>query len=136
MITSRRGFLRLLGAGSTAGMAGHWSMVAASRVTAFEPSRQDDGFVRLNSNENAYGPSPRVKELIRSSGGSANRYPLRECRWLLERIAGVNHANPEQVLLGCGSTEILRMAMRPITIMPTSRERMPRSSIGPSMMKG
>jgi len=110
MITSRRGFLRLLGAGSTAGMAGHWSMVAASRVTAFEPSRQDDGFVRLNSNENAYGPSPRVKELIRSSGGSANRYPLRECRWLLERIAGVNHANPEQVLLGCGSTEILRMA--------------------------
>ena len=110
MITSRRGFLRLLGAGSTAGMAMHWPTVAVSRATAFEPCRQDHGFVRLNSNENAYGPSPTVEELIRSSGGSANRYPLRECRWLLERIAGVNHANPEQVLLGCGSTEILRMA--------------------------
>ena len=110
MITSRRGFLRLLGAGSTAGMAMRWPMVAASRATAFEPCRQDHGFVRLNRNENAYGPSPTVEELIRSSGGSANRYPLRECRWLLERIAGVNHTNPEQVLLGCGSTEILRMA--------------------------
>jgi len=110
VITSRRGFLRLLGAGSTAGMAMRWPMVAASRATAFEPCRQDHGFVRLNRNENAYGPSPTVEELIRSSGGSANRYPLRECRWLLERIAGVNHTNPEQVLLGCGSTEILRMA--------------------------
>ncbi len=110
MITSRRGFLRLLGAGTTAGMAMHWPMMAASRATTFEPFRQDDGFIRLNSNENAYGPSPKVEEVIRSSGGSANRYPLGEYRWLLEKIAGVNHVKPEQVLLGCGSTEVLRMA--------------------------
>ena len=111
MITSRRGFLRLLGAGTTAGMAMHWPMMAASRATTFEPSRPDDGFIRLNSNENAYGPSPKVEEVIRSSGGSANRYPFREYRWLLEKIAGANHVKPEQVLLGCGSTEILRMAV-------------------------
>jgi histidinol-phosphate aminotransferase len=87
--------------------------MAASRSTAFEPSQSrqdDDGFIRLNNNENAYGPSPRVEEVIRSSSVSANRYPFRECRGLLEKIAGVNHVKPEQVLLGCGSTEILRMA--------------------------
>ena len=39
-----------------------------------------------------------------------NRYPVREHRSLLEKIAGANHARPEHVLLGCGSTEILRMA--------------------------
>jgi histidinol-phosphate aminotransferase len=100
----------LLGAGTTAGVAMHWPMVAASRATAFEPSTQDDGFIRLNNNENAYGPSPKVEEVIRSSSASANRYPFRESRWLLEKIAGVNHVKPEQVLLGCGSTEILRMA--------------------------
>jgi len=95
-------------------MAMHWPMVAASRSTAFEPSQSrpdDDGFIRLNNNENAYGPSPKVEEVIRSSGGSANRYPFREYRWLLEKIAGANHVKPEQVLLGCGSTEILRMAV-------------------------
>jgi len=112
--TSRRDFLRLLGAGTTAGMAMHWPIMAASRSTAFEPSQSrqdDDGFIRLNNNENAYGPSPKVEEVIRSSGGSANRYPFREYRWLLEKIAGANHVKPEQVLLGCGSTEILRMAV-------------------------
>jgi len=112
--TSRRDFLRLLGAGTTAGMAMHWPIMAASRSTAFEPSQSrqdDDDFIRLNNNENAYGPSPKVEEVIRSSGGSANRYPFREYRWLLEKIAGANHVKPEQVLLGCGSTEILRMAV-------------------------
>jgi histidinol-phosphate aminotransferase len=110
VITSRRGFLRLLGAGTTAGMAMPWPMMAASRAIAFEPPTQDDGYIRLNNNENAYGPSPKVEEVIRSSSVSANRYPLGEYRWLREKIAGVNHVKPEQVLLGCGSTEILRMA--------------------------
>ena len=110
MITSRRGFLRLLGAGTTAGMSMPWPMMAASRAIAFEPPAQDDGFIRLNNNENAYGPSPKVEEAIRLSSAAANRYPLGEYRWLREKIAGVNHVKPEQVLLGCGSTEILRMA--------------------------
>jgi histidinol-phosphate aminotransferase len=91
-------------------MAMPWPMMAASRAIAFEPPTQDDGFIRLNNNENAYGPSRKVEEVIRSSSAGANRYPLREYRWLREEIAGVNHVKPEQVLLGCGSTEILRMA--------------------------
>jgi histidinol-phosphate aminotransferase len=110
VITSRRGFLRLLGAGTTAGIAMPWPIMAASRAIAFEPPAQDDGFIRLNNNENAFGPSPKVEEVIRSSSAGANRYPFREYRWLREKIAGVNHVKPEQVLLGCGSTEILRMA--------------------------
>jgi len=109
--TSRRGFLRLLGAGTTAGVAMHWpTIAAASRATTFEPTRPDDGFIRLNSNENAYGPSPKVAEVIRSASGGANRYPIREYPGLVDKIAGVNHVKPEQVLLGCGSSEILRMA--------------------------
>jgi len=87
----------------------HWPMMFASRATTLEPSMRDDGFIRLDRNENAYGPSPKVEEVIRSSSG-ANRYALKESRWLLEKIASLNHVKSDQVLLGCGSTEILRMA--------------------------
>jgi histidinol-phosphate aminotransferase len=112
MITSRRGFLRTLGAGTAAGVAVHWPLTDHLRTAKFEPFRpgQDDGFIRLNSNENAYGPSPKVVEVLKSSIGSANRYPRMEYNSLAERIAAANRVRPEQVLLGCGSTEILRMA--------------------------
>ena len=96
MTTSRRGFLRLLGAGTTTGMAMHLPIVAASRAIPFEPSWQDDGFIRLNRNENAYGPSPKLEEVVRSSSSIVNRYPVREHRSLLEEIAGANHAKPCQ----------------------------------------
>lgn len=112
MITSRRGFLRSLGAGTAAAISAHWPLTGTPRAAPFELSRpkQDDGFIRLNSNENAYGPSAKVADAIKSSSGSANRYPRLEYDWLVGRIAGVNNVKPEQVLLGCGSTEILRVA--------------------------
>ena len=112
MITSRRGFLRALGAGTAAGVAVPWPLTDHLRTARFEPSRpgQDDGLIRLNSNENAYGPSPKVVEVLKSSVRSANRYPRMEYNSLVERIAAANRVRPEQVLLGCGSTEILRMA--------------------------
>jgi histidinol-phosphate aminotransferase len=112
MITSRRGFLRLLGAGTAAGVAVRWPLTDHLRAGRFEPSRpgQDDGLIRLNSNENTYGPSPKVVEVMKSSIGSANRYPRTEYNSLAERIATASRVKPEQVLLGCGSTEILRMA--------------------------
>ena len=74
MITSRRGFLRSLGAGTSAGMAMPWALTGTLRAATLEPyrTRQDDGFIRLNNNENAYGPSAKVAEVIKSSIGSAN----------------------------------------------------------------
>jgi len=111
MITSRRDFLRSFSTGVAAGMAVHWQPSGIARA-ASEPSRfeQDGELIHLNSNENAYGPSTKVVEAIRSSLGRANRYPRMEYHSLAERIAEFHKVKPEQVLLGCGSTEILRMA--------------------------
>jgi len=108
MTISRRGFV---GFGAAAAVAG-WPLKAVSRDGTFEPFRfkQDDGFIRLNSNENAYGPSPNVVDAIKSAIGAANRYPRMEYAELTERVASVNRVKPEQVLFGCGSTEILRVA--------------------------
>jgi len=112
MITSRRGFLRSLSAGTVAGIAVQWPLTGSSRAAGFDFSRpgQNDGVIQLNSNENAYGPSAKVVEVMNSSIGSANRYPRMEYNSLAERIATASRVKPEQVLLGCGSTEILRMA--------------------------
>jgi histidinol-phosphate aminotransferase len=112
MITSRRGFLRSLGGCAAAGLAGQYPLEAVSRAAIFEPSRfnKDDGLIHLDSNENPYAPSTKVADAIRSSIGNANRYPRMEYKSLLERIAGFHSVKPERVLLGCGSTEILRVA--------------------------
>ena len=111
MITSRRSFVRL-GAGAATAAATRWPFKGVSRGGTFEPFRlkQDDRFTRLNSNENAYGPSENVVDAIKSAIGSANRYPRMEYDALAERIANFHKLKPEQVLFGCGSTEILRMA--------------------------
>lgn len=112
MITSRRSFLHSLGGCSVAGLAIPWPLTGAARAAIFEPSRsnQDERLIRLNSNENAYGPSLKVIDAMKSSIGDANRYARLEYDSLTERIAGFHNVKPEQVLLGCGSTEILRMA--------------------------
>jgi histidinol-phosphate/aromatic aminotransferase/cobyric acid decarboxylase-like protein len=84
MIASRRGFLRSLGGCAAAGLAGQGPLEAVSRAAIFEPYRfnKDDGLIHLDSNENPYAPSTKVADAIRSSIGSANRYPRMEYRWL------------------------------------------------------
>ncbi len=111
MITSRRSFLRF-GAGAASAAAMRWPLAVVSRGGTFELFRlkQDDGFIRLNNNENAYGPSGSVGDAIKSAVAKANRYPRMEYDALAERIANLHKVKPEQILLGCGSTEILRMA--------------------------
>jgi len=111
MITSRRSFVRF-GVGAASAAAMRWPLTGISRGSTFEPFRlkRDDGLIRLNSNENAYGPSTNVVDAITSATRSANRYPRMEYDALVERVAILHNVKPEQVLFGCGSTEILRMA--------------------------
>jgi histidinol-phosphate aminotransferase len=64
----------------------------------------------LNNNENAYGPSKKVADTIQASIGNVNRYLLMKYNSLAEQIAALHSVKTEQILLGCGSTDILRMA--------------------------
>ena len=111
MTSSRRDFLRSLGIGAAAGAAVHWPLGEIPAAYAFETrATQPDGFVRLDSNENAYGPSAKVAEAIRSATALVNRYPFRKYDEVTEKIANFHHVKPEKVLFACGSTEILRVA--------------------------
>jgi histidinol-phosphate aminotransferase len=112
MLSSRRNFFRTLSVGAVASAAAHWPLGEFAHATPFEPARTNDahGAVRLNSNENPYGPPPRAVAVIRSAIASSNRYPFMDYEPLAQRIADFHHVNREQVLFGCGSSEILRVA--------------------------
>lgn len=109
MTVSRRNFLRISAATSA---ALPWSFRNASLAAPLEPPRvdQNDGLIRLNSNENAYGPSPAVSNAIKSAVANSNRYPRMQYGALTAKIAAAHKVKVEQVLLGCGSTEVLRVA--------------------------
>jgi histidinol-phosphate aminotransferase len=111
MISSRRRFLGSLGVGA-AGVALPWAIgeIPAANASVPGPVARSDGFIHLDSNENADGPSARVAEAIRSATGMVNRYPFRKYDEVTEQIARFHRVKPEQVLFACGSTEILRAA--------------------------
>ena len=66
--------------------------------------------VLLYRNENPYGPSERVLAVLRESVASGNRYPRTEYDTLIGKLAAQHNVKPEQIVLGCGSGEILGMA--------------------------
>lgn len=83
---------------------------------AFEPQRSNpkmDGVILLNSNENAYGPLPSMLTAMKDATAQAHRYPNGQA--LIARLAELHKVRPEQIVLGCGSGEILRMCVEAFT---------------------
>src|SRR5438477_12907844 len=111
MALSRRSFFRRIGAGAAAGSVLPWTLETIASALVLEPPRpqEPDGFVHLDSNENAYGPSEKTKEAIRAAIPSANRYPYKHYDELTAKIAALHRVSPDQIVLGCGSTESLRV---------------------------
>ena len=112
MHLSRRNFLRSVSVGAAAATSMRLPLPAWSSATVFEPVRRREpgGPIHLDNNENVYGPSAKTAAAIRAALGSVNRYPFQEYDALVEQIANLHSVKPEQVMLGCGSTEILRLA--------------------------
>ncbi len=67
-------------------------------------------FIKLNTNENPFSPSPRVAEALSGLTDSLRLYPDMEASRLKEAIARVCELNPEQVFCGNGSDEVLAFA--------------------------
>lgn len=71
--------------------------------------------VRLNSNENPYGPSPQALKAMTDAFGLAWRYPDEHADTLIETIAKINGVNRDQIILGDGSGEILKICASAFT---------------------
>ena len=68
------------------------------------------GPVRLNANENPFGPSAAALDAMRAAFGEAARYPDDLDERLRDEIAGSHGVSPAQVVVGAGSGEILKWA--------------------------
>lgn len=73
------------------------------------------GAIRLDSNENPNGPGKAALDAVRAMFSEAPRYPDVQGSDLTQAIARHLKVGPENVLLGCGSGEILRMAVYAFT---------------------
>ena len=87
----------------------YWSPVV-HRLTPYVPGEQPKltNLVKLNTNENPYGPSPQVLAAIEAELSSALRlYPDPTAEKLKQAIATYYGITPTQVFVGNGSDEVL-----------------------------
>ena len=119
MSISRRNLLRNIGVGAVVGAAAPAlrglplcpameSALPANCVSTFDATAAEP--ILLDRNENPYGPSEKVLSVLRASTIIGNRYPRAEYDALTAKLAALHHVKLEQIVLGCGSSEILCMA--------------------------
>ena len=90
-------------------MKRYWSRRIRDMVP-YVPGEQpkDRVFIKLNTNENPYPPSPKALEALREAADDRLRlYPDPECTQLRAAIAAAHNLSPEQVFAGNGSDEVL-----------------------------
>jgi len=90
-------------------MSKYWNC-RTRNIKPYVPGEQprDKKFIKLNTNENPYPPSPKVIEVIqKASNGDLKLYPDPESVAFREAAALRYGVKPEQVFAGNGSDEIL-----------------------------
>src|SRR5207244_11733770 len=121
---TRRGLVQTVGLGGAAAYIGARGR-ENSIGQAFEPTLEaavDPGVICLSSNENPTGPGKAVLDAVKDAFGPAGARPGRydgSASALIEAIAKKQGVKPENVVLGCGSTQILRSC----THLFTSKDR-------------
>lgn len=123
MPVSRRGFLGLVrrdhafdGAALAArGLEAHFAeaQTAGRRARPLLPPGVEE--IRISSNENPLGPGRAALDAILGKFPEAGRYPFNSTpadAALVDTLARKYKVKPENVVLGAGSQEILKMAMR------------------------
>src|SRR5882762_9056044 len=108
---SRRRFAHLLGIGAAAAIVRPRFTIAAEQP----PKTKSSGVVRLSANENPYGPSAKAHEAMKNAHPMCNRYPDEANDVLIDKIAKINNVSRDQIVLGDGSGEILKLCAETFT---------------------
>lgn len=89
-----------------------WSVLARG-LEPYVPGEQprDKRYIKLNTNENPYEPSPKVLEAIKDAAdGSLRLYPDPTCDLLISAAAESYGLRKDQIFAGNGSDEVLAFA--------------------------
>jgi histidinol-phosphate aminotransferase len=109
MAISRRTLLERLGAGALSAAAARQIAFAEAGIPG--PVAPKD-LIRLHRNESAHGPSPKAVAAMRDAASQSARYPDAAAVSLKRKLAGFHDVTADRIVLGCGSTEVLHMAIR------------------------
>ncbi|HWY40308.1 MAG TPA: aminotransferase class I/II-fold pyridoxal phosphate-dependent enzyme [Chthoniobacterales bacterium] len=110
---SRRQFAHLLGVGAAAALVR--PRITIAKESAIVPAPTKGGVVRLSANENPYGPSAQAHDAMKNAHGVCNRYPDEANDVLIDKIAKINNITRDQIVLGDGSSEILKLCAETFT---------------------
>jgi len=108
MAISRRTLLERLGAGALAAAAGRTVAADTSAPGALAPK----DFIRLHRNESAHGPSRHALAAMRNAASQSARYPDAAAASLRRKLAAFHGVTVDRIVLGCGSTDVLHMALQ------------------------
>src|SRR6059058_6615329 len=115
MSISRRKFAQLLGISAATVVVRPPVSFAKPTQSVTTPLAEDGGIVRLSANENTYGPCPKAFQAMTDSFGLAGSYPDEHNNVLIDKLARLNGVNHDQILLGDGSSEILKLCAETFT---------------------
>ncbi len=73
------------------------------------PPETQPHLIKLDSNENPFGPSPLAIEAMQFASRSTHFYPVDDCTQLRSKLAACHDVSPEQVLVTAGSTGMLSL---------------------------
>ena len=68
-----------------------------------------ENVVKLSSNENPFGPSEKAVKAIAKAAHQMHRYPEIDGASLREKLGEIHGIDPNQIVLGVGSDEVLRL---------------------------
>ena len=82
------------------------------KLVPYTPGEQprDMQYIKLNTNESPFPPSPAVIEAAKAEAGRLQLYSDPTCRELTDKLASLYGVSPEQVILTNGSDEVLNFA--------------------------
>ncbi|MFQ5665670.1 MAG: histidinol-phosphate transaminase [Candidatus Binatia bacterium] len=81
-------------------------------ITELEREYGISGSIKLASNENPLGPSPKAVAAITAALGDLHRYPDGNCFYLKRALAAKLRVSPDVLLIGNGSNELIELAVR------------------------
>jgi len=112
---SRRTFSKLISVGAAYAALESLPIVDLRLPIASAGSHSAPTVVRLSSNENPYGPSAAAVKAMTDGFTLAWRYPDEHADYLIEQLATLHGVPADQILLGDGSGEILKLSAAAFT---------------------
>lgn len=82
---------------------------AVKEIPEYIPGKSIKGAIKLSSNENPFGPSPKALKAIAKEAKKLQTYPEQKATLLRQALAKKHRVLPENIICGNGSDDILQI---------------------------